>query len=170
MLATSYAVDNERKFRNAVERARRECTDLRIPLGLITKDFFKSQKSIWALKSPGQYPDLAPSTKRQRWAQGQPVYPILKRSGALEKSMTEPNDPNAIAQIINRSVLVLGTRVPYASHHQFGTFRIPERKFLFIGPEAPRFATNEMMGRPERWLNILNGFVLARLEGVGETK
>ena len=169
---TSYSVDNDRRFRNALARAQVEVTDLTIPLTLISKDFFKSQKAIWALKGPGQYPDLAKSTKKKREREGRPYYPILKRSGLLEKSMTDPRDANAIAEIVNKQGLILGTRVSYGIFHQSdrGRKKIPLRKFLFIGPEAKKFATSDMMGRPERWLNIINSFILEKLKTVGDVR
>jgi phage gpG-like protein len=169
---TSYSVDNDRKFRDALARAAEQVQDLRIPLTLITKDFFRSQRSIWALKSPGQYPDLAPSTKRQRVLHGQPLYPILKRTGALERSMTDPTDPNAVAEIVGKQGLILGTKVEYGIYHQSDRPRskIPLRKFLFIGPEAPRFASSEQIGRLDRWMNILNGYVTEKLRALGEVK
>jgi phage gpG-like protein len=170
---TSYSVDNDQRFRNALARAQAQVRDLRIPLTLIAKDFFRSQKAIWALKSPGQYPDLAPSTKKKRDRDGQPYYPILRgKTGFLEQSMTDPRDANSINQIINKDTLILGTAVSYGIFHQSDKPRskIPLRKFLFIGPEAPRFANSDQAGRPNRWMNILNDFVLEKLaaEKIGE--
>ncbi|MBF0300593.1 MAG: hypothetical protein HQK51_17905 [Oligoflexia bacterium] len=78
-MEVSYNVDNDRKFRDAIDRAIRATDDLRLPLTLISKDFFKSQRAIWKLQSPGEYPDLAPSTKKDRERRGQPYYPILRR-------------------------------------------------------------------------------------------
>jgi hypothetical protein len=168
---TSYNVDNDRKFRNAIDQALTQVNDLTIPLTLITKDFFRSQRAIWNLKGPGQYPDLAESTKKSKLMAGIPVYPILKRTGALEKSMVNPSDSNAVAQIVNRKGLILGTRVAYGVYHQSDRPRgpIPLRKFLFIGPEAPRFASSDQMGRLDRWLNILNGYVAEKLTVMGST-
>jgi phage gpG-like protein len=166
---TSYSIDNDRRFRQALDRARQETSDLTIPLTLIAKDFFKSQRAIWLLKSPGLYPDLAESTKAKRRRDNQPLYPILKRTGALELSMTDPTDPKAISEIVNKNTLIVGTKVEYGIYHQSDAPRskIPLRKFLFIGPEAPRFASSEQKGRPERWMNILNEFVLAKMGAVG---
>ncbi len=156
-LITSYAVDNDRRFREQLARAKEAVGDLRIPLNLVAKDFFKSQAAIWKNKGPGRYPDLSPGYKKAKKSKWGFIYPILRASGALERSMTDPKDPNAIAEIINRDTLLLGTRVSYGIYAQQGS---PLRKFLFIGPEAPSFATSEQMGRLERWNNILNSHVL----------
>lgn len=146
--------------------------DLTIPLTLISKDFYKSEAAIFNLGGPGQYPDLKEKTKIQKQKQVGFVYPILKRSGALAKSMLNPTDGNAINFIANKNTLVLGTRVQYGVFHQSDSARkkIPLRKFLFIGPEAAQFANSEQQGRLERWLGIMNGYVLQRLAQLGKVK
>ena len=99
------------------------------------------------------------------------VYPILKCSGALEKSLTESNASNSI-NIINKTNMIIGTSISYGIYHQSDLPRkkLPLRKFLFIGPEAPRFATSDQMGRPERWLNYINDFVLAKVGLIGTVR
>lgn len=167
-MVTSYVVDNDFRFRNAIERARLVTDDLRIPLGLITKDFYRGQKAIFQLGGPGQYPDLSEKYKDAKKAATGFVYPILKRTGALARSMTDPNDGNAIAEIINRAGLILGTKVSYGIFHQLGTKKMPMRKFLFIGPEAISQSVRETQGRPERWLSIINEFVMEKMRVLGE--
>jgi len=46
---TSYSVDNDRSFRAALDRAISASTDLTLPLTLISKDFYKSEKAIFKL-------------------------------------------------------------------------------------------------------------------------
>lgn len=158
---TSYSVDNDKKFRNKLAKVLKQTSDLTIPLTLISKDFYKSEKAIFMLKSPGLYPDLSARYKKVKQKKVGFLYPILKRSGALEQSVTDPTDSQAINQILNKNTLVIGTKVPYAVFHQSDAprKRLPLRKFLFIGPEAPRFAINETKGRLERWTGILEGFL-----------
>jgi hypothetical protein len=112
------------------------------------------------LSGPGQYPDLRPSTKAHKQAAGKPIYPILRDSGLLERSMTNPTDPNAVNEIINKSTLLIGTKVEHGLFPQVGAGRQPVRKFLFIGPEAARFATSDQMGRLQRWTSILQDHVV----------
>ena len=161
---TSYEIDNDKKFQNALKRAKAVTDDLTIPLTLIAKDFYKSQKAIFMLKGPGQYPDLKESTKEQKQKAGFSVYPILMRTGRLGESTTNPAHPDAINQIINKRTLIIGSKVPYGIFHQSDAPRtkIPLRKFLFIGPESS-FANDEQQGRVGRWLNIMNSFVLKKL-------
>lgn len=164
MIATSYEIDNDKKFQSALIRAKAVTDDLSVPLGLISKDFYKSERAIFLLKGPGQYPDLKESTKAQKLRLGFSVYPILKRTGRLEGSVTNPSHPDAVNQIINKRTLVIGSTVPYGVYHQSDAPRskIPLRKFLFIGPES-RFANSDQQGRVGRWLNILNSYVLKKL-------
>ena len=163
MIRPTYKVDNDKRFAQALDRARAAMSDLTIPLTLISKDFYRSERAIFQLKSPGQYEDLKPSTKIDKQRRGFSIYPILKRTGRLEKSLTSPADSEAVNQIANKRTLVIGTQVPYAGFLQDGTRNMPARPHLFIGPEAPRFAVSETAGRPERWLNILNEFVLKKM-------
>jgi len=186
---TSYSVDNDRTFRRALDKAAGEMSDLRIPFRLIAFDFYKSQGAIFGLKGPGQYPDL--STKpftawwekgalRRRYSGGYKeykkakygfAYPILRARGALEEAASKMGGRGNITQI-QAARLTMGVDdavVPYAKFHQSDGSRglLPQRKFLFIGPEAPRFATSEQTGRLERWMGILDSFTRQRLEAIG---
>jgi len=162
---TSYQVDNDKRFRNAIERASKVSQDLRIPFGLILKDFYKSQQAIFQLKSAGRYPDFKgpkSDTTGKTAYQSQKIkkvgfdYPLLVRTGALAASTLGPNNRGSIANITPLS-LIFGSSIKYGIYHQSDESRskIPLRKFLFIGPEAAQFATSDQMGRLERW----NGYI-----------
>jgi phage gpG-like protein len=168
---TSYSIDNDKAFRSAIARAKQEISDLTIPLKQIGADFYKSEQAIFKLKGPGQYPDLSEKYKDQKKKKAGFVYPILRRTGRLEESVTDPSSSEAIFDIIQKDTLIIGSRVPYGIYHQSDAARskIPLRKFLFIGPEAQRFAFGPLQGRAERWLNILNSFVLKKMGLLGET-
>lgn len=173
MSFTSYNVDNDKRFSKALQKASKEIGDLRIPLTLISKDFYKSQKAIFMLQGPGQYPDFKGEETGSGLTRYQNFklikygfdYPLLKATGALEDSVTKPSDKNAINQITNKRSLVIGTKIKYGIYHQSDKPRsvIPQRKFLFIGPES-NFANNDQKGRPERWAGYLNAFVLKKME------
>lgn len=174
---TSYSVDNDRKFRAAIQRAADAVGDLRIPFGQILKNFYKSEQAIFALKGPGQYPDFTEQGKivgpLSKYAKAKEkktgfMYPLLVRSGRLSASLLSKDAPGSVA-IIGPTELTIGTTVPYGIYHQSDKPRkkIPLRKFLFIGPEAPKFATSDMQGRPERWMNILNDYVLKKIKQSG---
>lgn len=179
---TSYELKNDDKVTSALRRAASVSKDLKIPFAQIAKDFQKSRKAIFALKSAGEYPDLSTKPFFAWWEEGDLRkqydggykeykkakfgfdYPILKATGRLERSITNQSDPDNITRITSLT-LTMGTSVPYAEYHQSDLPRkkIPLRKFLFIGPESKKFAAKEISGFPERVLNTLNAFVLRKL-------
>lgn len=184
----SVQVDPGEELRKAIRAALREVDDLTIPLTLISQSWYKTNKAIFALKSPGKYADLSSRRFFAWWeAKGSPlrkwyeggykeyklakvgfVYPILKRTGRLEGSITNPTHPETISSILNRKVLLLGSRVDYGRYHQTGTKKMPARPFLLIGPEqvAPQGINN----REKAWTNILKNYVrdVTAKSGVGK--
>lgn len=162
---TSYSVDNDKIFADALAEASRLADDLRVPLTLIAVDFYKSQRSIFTLQSEGQYDDLSELYKerksRPRSLGGAGfVYPILKFSGKLEKAASVRGATGNITQV-NKKTLTIGVKdsvIPYAKYHQTdkaGSRKIPLRKFLFIGPESSKYDTPQTAGRLERWISTL---------------
>lgn len=186
---TSYSVDNDRTFRNAIKRASEVTDDLRVPFGLILADFYKSEQSIFKLSGPGLYPPFKHSDANFRTTKSgirkyegttagaeSPYqhakikkvgfdYPLLVRSGRLAASLLGQGAPDSVSSI-GPTELIFGTKTPYGIYHQSDAPRnkIPLRKFLFIGPEAPQFATTEQQGRPGRWMNILNDYTLKAMK------
>lgn len=168
MSFTSYSLENDKRFKAAIERASAACDDLRVPFGLILKDFYRSEQAIFQLGTRGQYPEISPKYAKRKQTKYGFVYPLLKASGGLSKSVLQPNAEGSIAEIRMKE-LMFGTSIPYAKYHQSDEPRkkIPLRKFLFIGPEAPEFATSDQVGRATRWLNIMNDHVLKEIKRQG---
>lgn len=190
---TSYVVDNDRRFRAALKRAQEVAEDLRVPFGQILSDFYRSEKAIFSLKGPGQYPPFKHSVRatslskaltgvkkgQQYDTEKSPYqrakikavgfdYPLLVRTGSLAASLLSKDAKGAIA-IIGPTELIIGTTIKYGIYHQSDSPRsvMPLRKFLFIGPEAPQFATSDQQGRPERWMNMLNDYTLKKMKQSG---
>lgn len=174
---TSYSVDNDRKFRGALKRASQVSTDLRVPLGLILSDFYRSQQAIFKLKGPGQYPEFKgekdPKTGMTAYQARKKKevgfdYPLLVRKGPLSKSLLGPSNPGSISKITQLS-LAIGTSIKYGIYHQSDSTRtkLPLRKFLFIGPEAAQFATSEQKGRLERWQGIIQDHIEKQIRKAG---
>lgn len=188
----SYIIENDRLFKQAIDRALTEVNDLRLPFNQIAFDWYKSNQAIFQLKSAGKYPPFQGKKIGETWAtdpararpdkrfrnpnmtayQDYKVrkygfdYPLLKATGRLEKSVTDSKAPETI--FVNTGTgIVLGSQVPYGLYHQSDAPRrkIPLRKFIFIGPEAPRFANSDQMGRAERWLNIINNYIIKKMGG-----
>ncbi len=160
-----------------LKRASEISEDLRLPFGLIMADFYKSQQAIFKLKGPGKYPAFKgavnPETGRTRYQDFKIKkygfdYPLLVATGRLANSLLGPSNPGSISKI-TKLTLTFGTSVPYGIYHQSDEPRtkLPLRKFLFIGPEAPSFATSEQMGRLGRWLNIMNDHIVRQLKKAG---
>ncbi len=196
MAFTSYVVDNDQRFRRALKDASEVSQDLRVPFGLILNDFYKSEQAIFKLKGPGKYPPFKHSKEKftnsgrrkkgavsnakpdsfspYQWFKLRKYgfdYPLLVRTGKLAASLLGPNNPGSISKVTKLS-LVFGTSIPYGIYHQSDDPRskIPLRKFLFIGPEAPQFATSEQQGRLERWVGYLGSHIEKQFEKAGLKK
>lgn len=162
----SYTVENDKRLQAGLDRAAKATGDLSKPLTLIGKDFFRSRKAIFTLKGAGQYPDFkTEKSRKQKFREVGFEYPLLERHGALKLSVTDPKDKNAVFNV-DESSGEFGTQLEYLLYHQSDEPRkkIPLRKILFIGPEAPRFAKGKQLsGFPDRALNTLNTYVLRTL-------
>lgn len=167
---TSYSVDNDKKFNRALKEAASLVKNLRPALMDIARDFYKSERAIFNLKGPGQYPPISERYGEKKKDEVGFVYPLLLRTGILMDSVTGPDNFGSIFKIVNNNTLIIGTSIPYGVTHQYGdpSRNIPERKFLFIGPEASRYAVGETQGRLQRWLQILENHIDAATEEIGE--
>lgn len=168
-----------------MDRAFQVTDDLSVPFQSIADDFYRSEKAIFELSGPGQYPDFKKSTTalyRKRKPRRQVAsndksqyqirklkkygfdYPLLKASGKLAASVTSGAASGSIL-IVGPTVLAIGTSIPYGIYHQSDEPRskIPLRKFLFIGPESSFNVSSEQAGRLSRWNNILNTFILRQM-------
>ncbi len=159
-MAMRFEVDPDKTFSRAVQKAAEEVGDLRIPLTLIAKQWFQSNKAIFSLSGPGKYKDLSKLYKRAKLNRYGHIYPIFgTRKGPLEKSITDPNDGGAVNNIINKTTLVMGTRVPHAIFHQGpGTrTKMPFRPIVMIGSE--QIAPPELNKRRDIWIKMLGDYV-----------
>lgn len=164
MFQTSYIIANDIEFANQINAAANKIGDLRIPLKLIAKDWRKSNRAQFSLKGSGQYKPLSKRYQvRKRIIFGDK--PILVATGRLAGSVIDSGNSDSILHI-TKNTLIMGTRTPYGIYHQSDAPRriIPLRKFLFIGPEAPRTAPSAITGRLQRWISILNAEVERKLK------
>lgn len=163
-VTTSYILENDAKFRAAIKDAANRVSDLKLAFSLISQDWLRSNKAQFSLKGSGLYPPLSPKYA-ERKARKFPGASILVASGRLRDSVTQRSHQDNIIQV-GKQTLVMGTRTPYGIFHQSDAPRrkIPLRKFLFIGPEAPEHAQRADAGRLERWLGILEAEVQRQLD------
>lgn len=73
---------------------------------------------------PATWKPLSMSTMISKLKRGLSPKPLIGRTGWLRNKVT--------AETVGRNKLVVGSSVPYASYHQYGTKRIPKRTFLLF--------------------------------------
>lgn len=184
----SFIPENDEAFRRQLDDVADKISDFRVPFGLIANHFYKGNRKIFALKSPGLYQDyggfnhdelvkfrgnlVTRRVKAKILKQEEVgfIYPMLKRRGDLEKSLTNKNDTGA-EFFVGRKSLVMGTKVPHAKYHQSDRPRnvMPQRKVVFIdGGPAERSRDALISGRAQAWANIINDYVAQVLSGSAE--
>ena len=171
-----YNLENAAQLQKIIKSAADRIGDLRFAFGEISRDFYKSQKAIFQLKGPGGYKDLNPTYKTQKKNAVGFAYPILKRSGKMARAATNPQAPGAINKISKKELLIGASRnvngVDVAEVHNSDAPRkkIPQRKFIFIGPEVSWFHQRDRQqkgGRLTRWGNIIEGYAQEVLKNRG---
>lgn len=173
-MAVEFQVDDKRIFNDAILKARKEIADLRVPFSLMTKAWFKGNVSQFDLsrQGPGKYDDFTQESSDQKFRDVGFVYPILVRSGKLMRSMTQPQNQDAITKVVNKNTLVLGTKVtgeggaPYPFFLHFGTKFMPARPVVLLGVE--QVATTQQNKRVKLWVKTLEDFVIQKSEGFGK--
>jgi len=160
-----FKVDPKGVFRKALIEAGKKSNDLRTPFRLITQSFYKTNMALFQMKSKGPFKDLSPKYKKQKKREWGFIYPILKASGKLEKSLTSPTNPDTIATVLNKTTLLLGTKVtsdkgaPYPAFLQFGTRKMPARPYLVVGTEKGKWAKSQhIQRRKQRWMELLEKY------------
>jgi hypothetical protein len=176
-VSTEAKIQNLPQFLESLKAAQKVASDLSSPLKEIGRDWMRTNRTIFQHSGPGPFRDLSGGrARRNRRGQFQSpnagykaeklkkwgfVYPILKASGALERSLTDPGDSNALFEVRDGHELVLGTRLtsrgaPYPKFLNDGTSKMPARPFLSI----PQLSV-------ARWKLILKSFLIGRLNPGG---
>ena len=162
-----FRVDPKGSFKRALREAGKKSSDLRVPFKLITMSFYRTNKVLFTLKSKGPFDDLSDDYQDEKAAKYGFIYPILKASGALEKSITNPTDPNTVSSVLNKKTLILGTKLtsggeenaPYPAFLQFGTKFMPARPYLVVGTEKGKWAQSKTIRRrKQRWMEVLEKY------------
>ena len=177
--AFNWEVSNQKDFQAAIGRLQMNTSNFRTPFNLIANDFYKGQRKLLTLKGAGLYQDLAPATgiegnptttskskeaKQKRLGFTYPI--LLGKTGRLQGSLINKGHPEADF-FLGKQTLIMGTKVNYARYHQSDEYRtvIPQRKVVFIdGGAADKAKDSSIAGRRERWLNIINSYILQLLD------
>ena len=133
--------------------------DYRPIWGVIADDFAEQEKKQF--KSEGEaggqtWQELSPAYAGWKAAQ-YPGTRILERTGDLERSLTQANDPNGV-RIEGRKTLTLGSKIPYAIYHQ----SIQPRKVL---PRRPEIMLPEKFKRAV--MAHMHGYLVQVANGCG---
>lgn len=152
-------VDPQKALAKTLAKARKQVSDLTIPLTLIAQQWFKSNKAIFTLKTRGAYVDLSPLYKKWKTNVLGSPYPILKLSGDLEASITEPADPFAVSYILSKTDLFVGSKIAYAGVHHKGSRKrnIPIRPVVLFGNE--QVAPQALRTRIKTWERMVMKYV-----------
>ena len=155
-----FRVDPKGVFKKALLKAGKKTNDLRVPFQQITAGFYKSNKFLFEPnKRRKVFDDLRPGTKRIKLKNLGWIYPILAYTGDLARSITDPNDINTVATVINKKQLLLGTKLPYAGYLQNGTKKMVARPFLVVGTEKGKWAqSTQMQRRKKAWMKVLEKY------------
>lgn len=175
-----WAIENQRAFESKLDELGKATSDFRIPFGLISMDWYRSNRKLFTLQSKGLYQDLSPSRgedgnptttsnyKDQKLKDVGFIYPILVgKTGRLSSSILNKGHKDAVL-FIGRKELQMGSSTPYAKYHQSDAARskIPQRKFIFIdGGPADKSSDSSINGRRERWLNIIDTHISQLVTG-----
>lgn len=155
----------DKGFQDYIKKVSKQVNDFTIPYTLMIQSWYKSNKAIFSLKSPGKYEDFKygedSKYKKYKIKKFGFAYPLLTarrtRSGGIEKSLTNGGDKNAIAKIQNKKELVLGTSTEYARYLHEGTKFMEARPLVLIGAE--QVALDEIKKRRDLWIKTIENYV-----------
>ena len=107
----------------------------------IGRDWFRGNKrKIFSQRGVGEpFADLSAKYKLRKPI---PIYPILVAKGDLERSLIDPEDSNALFEILPKSV-ILGTTIEHAEYLRKGRPDMPVRDPVQVSHEEI-----------ERWLQM----------------
>lgn len=160
---TSYNIENDREFKEALGRAAKQVGDLSVALKIIRDDWVKSNKAQFSLKGSGQYPPLSPKYATRK-ATTHPGAPIMVKSGRLRDSLSKRSGTFDSIRRVGKLSMILGTKTPYGIYHQEGApaNNLPVRKILFLDPEG-RTNDTRTSNKVKRWINVLEEHVEKQL-------
>ena len=137
-----WQVDTKR-FEKILQRLLKRSDDWRPLFHTLGENFRQSRKTIFALTGPGGYKDLSPRYKKLKESIFGDAYPILRATGVMERSIVEEGDSNNVS-IVERRSFTFGSKDPILKYHNSdkpakgGKRKMPQRKVIFWGPEAPK--------------------------------
>lgn len=108
-----------------------DVSDLSVPFAQIADDLqadFTLNMATEGGVFAGGWAPLAASTIADRVRKGYGASPILYRTGRLANSLS--GDGGDTVKTVTAKSVTVGTSVPYATYHQTGTKKMPQRKIV----------------------------------------
>ena len=138
MVGFSFTVEGEEQVGRMLSRTTDRLDDLRPFLGAAAGFMavaMEKQFNSEGGRTGGWAPlsDRYAADKAERWG----ARPILVASGAMRDSLTGSGS-GSVRREIGGDSLEFGTSVPYASYHQTGTSRMPQRRILDLTEDDRR--------------------------------
>lgn len=165
---------NTKEFDAAIKKLSLNLSNM-VPVWVSIKDdWYKNNRTIFTLISPGKYPDyrgkrdMTGDTPYMRWKRKHALqkspYPMLKAAnGRIEAGTTDENSEYTYKEL-HKSYMVLGVQnIPYAIRHQTGSKGMPKRPFIFNARHGGEAYVVQM----KRWLRLLQAVLKRRVEAAG---
>jgi phage gpG-like protein len=139
MLQITLGITGDEELAIAFQAMSRAVTDWRPFWPRIAGVFYESTRQRFASDGFGTWPRLSDGYAKWK-TKKYPGEGILSRTGDLRRSLTDRFGPHAVYEDEAQSLL-LGTTVPYANFHQYGTSRMPARPPIGLRDSDPDLMT-----------------------------
>lgn len=127
----TFEIDGQVQFDRAFNRVKEHLEDLRPVWNEVERAFYKIENEQFASEGAkgrgGKWRPLSrpyAKQKARKWG----VQPILRASGRLAKSLTGNTSDSVLVQ--TKQEFAIGTKLFYATFHQQGTSRMPQREVI----------------------------------------
>lgn len=146
------SLDSQQRLARIYPLLEKTLSDMRPVFSRIMGELPRAVRETFDAEGPG-WKQLAPFTVRmreQRIRRGEisvaPAHPILVQTGALRESLISKTAFGHFERA-EKTGMVWGTTIAYATKHQYGTGRVPQRRILNGGriiPLVSRILENEI--------------------------
>ena len=153
MLQITLGITGDEELAAAFQAMSRSVSDWRPYWPTIAAVFYESTRQRFASDGFGTWPRL--SDGYAKWKiKNFPGEGILSATGNLRRSLTDRFGPNAVYEEEPQSLL-LGTNIPYATYHQYGTSKMPPRPPIGLRPTDPDLMTSLALIQFQRYAEQL---------------
>lgn len=165
MVTPVFDVD-DKEFTQALNELQKRMKDMRPVFGSIRDDWYKNNRTIFTLKSPGKYQDLSTAYKARKEKEAGFIYPILKaKNGRIESGLTDKNSQYTVNEMTKNSLTLGVQNIVYARRHQIGA-RMPKRPFVFNAKTGGPIYELQL----KRWKDIVTTTLKRRIAAQGRPK